>query len=572
MLRKIFLSLAAMLVIAVSVCAENISYDFTQNKINNTDSYSIVKKGEELYFSGEKDFVEINLQKGDKITLLSWDSYANIKPKAAPAVYNACDVIYMCDGEEVAKGIGFAEGELVYPDVPQKDGHHVEWSVSESGEYDLTANAVYTPNKYKITFDESDEEIEVTYDDKYPKLPTPENADISKYFIGWYNGEEIIAEGNRVEITENVCLVAKWEDKPAYKVTYNSYYQDGAAMLDSVIEGEKAIEPADPEKTGYKFLYWCTDASGDSKYDFETAIQRDVTLYPKWEIVYYTATFKAEGIIVAEELYTVESEGVTESEVPEKDGYDGKWETYSLDVGGVTVNAVYTPIEYIVKFMVNGVEISRSSYTVENKDITPPEVPEQEWKVGKWEEYTLETGDVTINAVYTTATYKISFKADNVEIGTQIYDEDNQTVNFPDIPAKAGHRAVWERFEVVPGGMTINVRYISAETDKENAEELYHYQNLVTDLSRHTETGTEKNIVENIILVGKGILADIEYGIIIEEEYIKSTYKGIIKSTQALNSKLTEREKADLTRNVGTAIKDKKTLEYFQNFYKKYFQ
>ena len=54
----------------------------------------------------------------------------------------------------------------------------------------------------------------------------------------------------------------------------------------------------------------------------------------------YRATFKADGE-VADVIEYVKSQGFTAPEVPEKDGYYGKWESYTAN-GNITVNAVYT--------------------------------------------------------------------------------------------------------------------------------------------------------------------------------------------------------------------------------------
>lgn len=1161
MFKKLILCITAMLAVCISAYAEDISYDYTQNKVNNSGSYAIIKKGESLFFSGEKDFVDISLEKGDKITLLKWNSYADIKPKADPAVYNVCDVLYLCEGKEVAKGTGFAEGELIYPEVAEKNGYEVKWNVVKSGEHNLTANAeyvlkdytvtfkadgetvssasyninntivtepavpkkegyngkwedyvltygdreisavytpieytvtfesentvikktfnienmeieepevpakegytgkwedytlslnnitvkavyelveyevtfiaddfvktekytvenknvtepdvpeksgytgawesyslnlenitvnavytpieykaifkaenfeetkiftvenmrvdapavpektgytgkwesfepslsdvtvnaVYTPNSYKITFDASDEEIEVTYDGKYPQLPTPENEDVSKYFIGWYNGEELVAKDNKVNITENVCLVAKWGNKPVYTVTYKDYYEDGSDMLDYVIEGEKAEKPETPVKTGYEFTGWYKSVYSSTEYDFNTQINSNLTLYPKRNLISYTitfvadgttvgtrsytvenknitnltvpvkkgydaawesyeltygnitvnavytpknytiyfmtedltepvaqrtytvedeeidepsvppkagysgkwqdydlekggslwvwaeyepinykvtfvadgqitdvqsytvennritppsvpqkegytakwesyelnlsditvkavytpieyiVTFVAEGKTVAEEVYTVENKVVYKPAIPEKEGYtakwedyelnlsnitvdaiytpikytatftaDGKeistqtftvenmnvtaptvpekagytakwedytlaleninvkavytlidytatfkingetvsqqkfnvenmavtepaipaetgytakwesyslglsditinavyeiinynvvfkaegetistqtynvenmvieeppvpekadytakWEEYSLNLKNITVNAVYTPIEYKVSFVVGGQQMGSSSYTTEDKEIDYPEVPAKEWYDGKWEEHTLETGDITINAVYTLAIYNASFKAEGKEVGAVKYDFYNQNVeqSIEIIPAKTGYRAVWEKYEVVPGGMTINARYIPKETDEENAEEKLHFSNMVTDFGKHSFTGDKKTVVENIKSVGEGILADIEYGIEITEEHIKTTYEGIIIKTKEIYSTIENKNK--FKGDVARLIKDDTTYDYFNDFYEKYF-
>ena len=55
----------------------------------------------------------------------------------------------------------------------------------------------------------------------------------------------------------------------------------------------------------------------------------------------YTATFVADGGVVATKSYVV-SQGLTDiPEVPEKEGYRGSWEVYTAN-GNITINAVYT--------------------------------------------------------------------------------------------------------------------------------------------------------------------------------------------------------------------------------------
>ena len=47
---------------------------------------------------------------------------------------------------------------------------------------------------------------------------------------------------------------------------------------------------------------------------------------------------------VAEIPYTVNTQSITAPAVPAKAGYEGKWEDYTLAIGGITVNAKYTVI------------------------------------------------------------------------------------------------------------------------------------------------------------------------------------------------------------------------------------
>ncbi|MBQ8429432.1 MAG: hypothetical protein IJX30_04995 [Clostridia bacterium] len=55
----------------------------------------------------------------------------------------------------------------------------------------------------------------------------------------------------------------------------------------------------------------------------------------------YTVKFVADGVTVDEIAYNTVSGGLTAPEVPEKEGYKGAWEIYTLG-GDITVNAVYT--------------------------------------------------------------------------------------------------------------------------------------------------------------------------------------------------------------------------------------
>lgn len=71
-----------------------------------------------------------------------------------------------------------------------------------------------------------------------------------------------------------------------------------------------------------------------------------------------TVTFVADGQIVAVLPYTKYNLSVTNPAIPDKLGYDGAWEDYTLsaDSGNITVNAIYTAQNYTVKFDYNGAD------------------------------------------------------------------------------------------------------------------------------------------------------------------------------------------------------------------------
>ena len=101
-------------------------------------------------------------------------------------------------------------------------------------------------------------------------------------------------------------------------------------------------------------------------------------------------------------------------EVPEKVGYTGAWTLDGEDFDAtapyeygksITLTASYTPITYSVIFKADGVQVGTTlTYTVENNTITAPDVPAKDGYTGTWEAYTLTTGNVTVNAVYTANT------------------------------------------------------------------------------------------------------------------------------------------------------------------------
>ncbi len=119
----------------------------------------------------------------------------------------------------------------------------------------------------------------------------------------------------------------------------------------------------------------------------------------------YAITFQVDDRTVGTSYYTVESESVNEPSIPEKVGYEAKWEEYSLaDGGDRIVKAVYTPINYKLTFIASNVVQAEYTYNVEGTTsmTSEPVVPNLLGCKGEWEEYTLQgqTGDIRVAALY----------------------------------------------------------------------------------------------------------------------------------------------------------------------------
>ena len=162
----------------------------------------------------------------------------------------------------------------------------------------------------------------------------------------------------------------------------------------------------------------------------------------------YDITFVADGQVVQSFDYKKKADSVTEPPVPAKPGYTGVWSTYDLGSGDLTVNAVYTPITYTATFKADGVVVNATTFNVETKTLNMPAVPEKAGYTGTWESYKIGPNNMDINAVYTVADYKVEFKVDNTVIQTEYYNINDKTISEPAVPEKAGYTGVWESYEI----------------------------------------------------------------------------------------------------------------------------
>ena len=86
------------------------------------------------------------------------------------------------------------------------------------------------------------------------------------------------------KVTANATYTATWKAVPAatYTVSFNMNGHGTQVAAQTVEKGGKAIKPADPKETGYKFAGWYADATFSTKFDFDTEITANTTVYAKW--------------------------------------------------------------------------------------------------------------------------------------------------------------------------------------------------------------------------------------------------------------------------------------------------
>lgn len=214
--------------------------------------------------------------------------------------------------------------------------------------------------KITVVFQEEDETVISKIElDKADVVSKPSDPAKDGYrFLGWYKGDKEF-DFNK-EISEDTTLVATW--KKIYTVTFNS--DGGSAVKEKIVDDGLAItKPADPVKSGYKFVEWQLNGK---KYDFTTKVTSDITLKAVWSKVVekYTVAFDSNGGTKVSSV-TVSSGSVVKKPVnnPTKSGFvfvewqlNGKTYNFSSKVSSnITLKAVWTASQsYTVTFNMDG--------------------------------------------------------------------------------------------------------------------------------------------------------------------------------------------------------------------------
>lgn len=238
-------------------------------------------------------------------------------------------------------------------------------------------------------------------------------------------------------------------------ITYTVTFMADGVVVETVeftAKTERITPPSVPNKIGYTGAW--------ENYTLGT---ESITVNAVYTPITYTATFKADGVTVGTVDFTEGMKDIPIPEVPKKEGYTEKWESFSLTDKNITVNALYTPITYTATFKADGVTVETVEFTVETDEITPPSVPDKTGYTGVWESYTLGMENITVNAIYSTITYTATFVADGVTVGTRDFTVETQWINPPSIPDKTGYVGIWENYTLIADDITVNAIYTIGE-------------------------------------------------------------------------------------------------------------
>ena len=150
------------------------------------------------------------------------------------------------------------------------------------------------------------------------------------------------------------------------------------------------------------------------------------------------ATYKVDGEI----FDTVEvsyGDNADAPQLPGKEGYTGTWDVDGTNIiADTAINAVYTINKYIVTYKADG-KVVKTVEVEYGTDAIAPEIPAKAGHTAAWDKDGKNiTADTEINAVYTINKYTVTYKADGKVVKT-VEVEHGKDATAPEIPAKEGY-------------------------------------------------------------------------------------------------------------------------------------
>ena len=135
---------------------------------------------------------------------------------------------------------------------------------------------------FDYNYDGAPEAIEKTVANGETIEP-PEVTRTNYGFDGWYTEADCISEFDFEDaaITRSFTVYASWT-RVSYSFIFD-YNYDVEDTVEAVPVGSAAERPASPEREGYLFTGWYTDAECTTQYDFSKILTDDTTVYAGWE-------------------------------------------------------------------------------------------------------------------------------------------------------------------------------------------------------------------------------------------------------------------------------------------------
>lgn len=322
------------------------------------------------YLDGEKYYFDEKVKKDIKLEA-KWIKKDDVK---------TVTVTFDSDGGSKIESIEVEVGEkLKKPTDPTKDGYvFVEWLLNNNS-FNFDTEIV-SDIKLKASWKKLEEDnVVITFDSnggssvatqtikKGEKVTKPANPTRNGYtFNGWYLGNKKYDFNSTIDT--NITLKAGWtknettpssgnntqteNPKPAptptptptpevvkYTVSFNSNGGSSVASQ-TIIAGGKATKPADPSRSGYKFIGWMHNGGA---YNFDSAVNGNVILTAEWEVIPVPDVYTVKMVVVGTDQSSPERKVIVYKngqEITANALYNGdsKIGGYSSKIGGIRVN------------------------------------------------------------------------------------------------------------------------------------------------------------------------------------------------------------------------------------------
>ncbi len=347
---------------------------------------------------------------------------------------------------------------------------------------ELKSSKIEATNKYTISFEVGGGSVISSQTVLWKEQATkPDDPVKDRYsFDGWFLDEALTQEYDfATKVTSSFTLYAKWTLVTA-KITYNAL-NNKALTTQYVTIGEYATPIENPEKSGYIFSSWCTNAACTVQFDFEgTIITGDMVLYAAWEklcsvffdsqggtkvdtqsikqgsLCYYPLTPEKTNYVFlywTDTYYYNEETGLA--------GYGAAFDFSTSIEDDITLYAVYEHVSNTLSFnSMKGSDVESQTIPVGELAEKPENPTREGYSFVRWttdedgtDEFYFDTAiiqtDTTIYANWRTVYVTVSFDSQG---GTEFTSQSiayGEKAVFPGVPEKEG--ATFLRWSVLEG-------------------------------------------------------------------------------------------------------------------------
>ena len=359
-----------------------------------------------------------------------------------------CEITFNTNGGSEIPAIKCDSGTIIEAPVSVKTGYSLKWDYdfNQPITENITVNAEWTPNVYKVTVDGTDTVIEATYGQK---ISVPAFEKNGYQFLGW------VTDGVKFDATAEYTIAKDITISPVlaainYPINYITIGGVNSnpstyTVEDEIVLSDLVWNAGENDKVIYEFAGWYKDADHSEKIEKITiGTTGAIDLYAKWDLKEVPEEKVQTSVTLNAGDYDCDGQTFTftvgeEYTLPslEKNGYNfAGWKTengevvvyakgiWSIDLESVTLIPNWTTRNYSITYILNGGENNKDnilSYTI--LDTFAFLAPEKKYSTfdGWYLDESLETpyseivegtyGDITVYAKWNVISYEVTLDA-----------------------------------------------------------------------------------------------------------------------------------------------------------------